>query len=212
MPKITWDDGRAAEPDVRRFAPATQRNRAPILEVLARFLPPSGTVVEVASGSGEHAVWFAQHLRPLIWQPSDPDPACRRSIAGHAAVAGCATLRRPLDLDVTAPVWPLERAAAVVCINLVHIAPWSAAEGLFAGAARLLPPAGVLYLYGPCFQAGRGTAPSNLAFDRSLRARNAAWGLRDTGDLAALGAAHGLRLSETVAMPANNLSLIFQRG
>jgi len=211
MPKTSSYDGQEAGPDVRLYAPATQRNRAPILEVLMRFLPGSGTVLEVASGSGEHAVWFAQHLRPLMWQPSDRDPACRRSIAAHAAAAGCATLRPPLDLDVTADAWPLERAEAIVGINLVHIAPWFVAEGLFAGAARLLPPAGVLFLYGPFLRADAATAPSNLAFDRSLRARNAAWGLRDVADMATLGRTHGLCLAETVEMPANNLSLVFHR-
>lgn len=212
MPKTSACDRRDGDSDVRLYAPATQRNRVPILEVLARILPGAGTVLEVASGSGEHAVWFAQHLRPLVWQPSDPDPACRRSIAAHAAAAGCATLRPPLDLDVTAAEWPLDRAEAIVCINLVHIAPWSAAEGLFAGAARLLPPAGVLFLYGPFFRAGRETAPSNLAFDRSLRTRDPAWGLRDTADLETLGRARGLALDELVEMPANNLSLVFRRA
>jgi len=212
MPKTSAYEGQSADPDVRLYAPATQRNRAPILQVLARVLPGIGTVLEVASGSGEHAVWFSQHLRPLVWQPSDPDPACRRSIAAHAAAAGCATLRPPLDLDVTAAVWPIDHAAAVVCINLVHIAPWAAAKGLFAGAARLLPPAGVLFLYGPFLQADKETAPSNLAFDRSLRARNTAWGLRGTTDMAALGRALSLRLEETIEMPANNLSLVFRRA
>lgn len=210
MPKTSSYDRADPDPDVRLYAPATQRNRVPILEVLERVLPPSGTVLEVASGSGEHAVWFAQHLRPLIWLPSDPDPACRRSIAAHAAAAGCATLEAPLDLDVTAAAWPLERAEAIVCINLVHIAPWSAAEGLFAGAGRLLPPGGVLYLYGPFLRADAETAPSNLAFDRDLRARDAAWGLRDVAEVTALGEAQGLRLDEVVEMPANNLSLVFR--
>jgi len=210
MPKTSSYDRADPDRDVRLYAPATQRNRVPILEVLERVLPPSGTVLEVASGSGEHAVWFAQHLRPLIWQPSDPDPACRRSIAAYAAAAGCATLEPPLDLDVTAAAWPLERAEAIVCINLVHIVPWSAAEGLFAGAGRLLPPAGVLYLYGPFLRADTETAPSNLAFDRDLRARDAAWGLRDVADVTALGEAQGLRLDEVVEMPANNLSLVFR--
>ena len=208
--------GRADPPDsvpdpggARLFAPATQRNRQPILEVLSRVLPGRGRVLEVASGSGEHAVWFAQHLRPLIWQPSDPDPAGRRSIEAHAADAGIATLDVPLDLDAAAADWPIACADAVVCINMTHIAPWRATEGLIAGAARILPPEGVLYLYGPYLRGGRHTAPSNAAFDASLRACNPDWGLRDIAALDRVAAAHGLAPSEVVDMPANNLSLIF---
>ena len=164
------------EPSAARlFAPATQRNRQPILDVLSRVLPGSGRVLEVASGSGEHALWFAQHLRPLIWQPSDPDPACRRSIAAHAAHAGLATIEAPLDLDAAVARWPIETADAVVCINMTHIAPWEATEGLVAGAARILPSEGPLYLYGPYRRGGHHTAPSNAAFDASLREHNPDW-------------------------------------
>ena len=194
--------------DARAFSPASQRNRQPILEVLARVLPGSGLVLEVASGSGEHALWFAQHLRPLVWQPSDPDPACRRSIAAHAAGIDCPTLKPPLDLDATAAIWPIERADAIVCINMVHIAPWAATEGLMAGAARCLPPGGLLYLYGPYRRGGEPTAPSNAAFDESLRARNPDWGLREVEAIAESAQAQGLTLGEIVEMPANNLSLI----
>ncbi len=202
----------AARPgDPRAFASASQRNRQPILEVLARVLPGSGLVLEVASGSGEHALWFAQHLRPLAWQPSDPDPACRRSIAAHVAGLHCPTLKPPLDLDVTEAIWPIERADAIVCINMVHIAPWVATEGLIAGAARVLPPGGVLYLYGPYKRGGNHSAPSNAAFDESLRAHNPAWGLRDVEAVAELAGGHGLTLGEIVEMPANNLSLILTR-
>ena len=197
--------------DARAFSPASQRNRQPILEVLARVLPGSGLVLEVASGSGEHALWFAQHLRPLVWQPSDPDPACRRSIAAHAAGVHCPTLKPPLDLDVTEAIWPIERADAIVCINMVHIAPWAATEGLMAGAARCLPPGGLLYLYGPYRRGGEHTAPSNAAFDESLCARNPAWGLREVEAVAESAQAQGLSLGETVEMPANNLSLILTR-
>lgn len=200
------------EPSAARlFAPATQRNRQPILDVLSRVLPGSGRVLEVASGSGEHALWFAQHLRPLIWQPSDPDPACRRSIAAHAAQAGLATIEAPLDLDAAVARWPIETADAVVCINMTHIAPWEATEGLVAGAARILPSEGPLYLYGPYMRGGRHTAPSNAAFDASLRGHNPDWGLRNVEDLAELAAPQGLVLSEIVEMPANNLSLVFKR-
>ncbi len=202
----------AAQPgDPRAFASASQRNRQPILEVLARVLPGNGLVLEVASGSGEHALWFAQHLRPLAWQPSDPDPACRCSIAAHAATVPCPSLRAPLDLDATEAIWPIERADAMVCINMVHIAPWAATEGLMAGAARVLPPGGVLYLYGPYRRGGKHTAPSNAAFDESLRARNPAWGLRDVEAVAELAGGHGLTFGEIVEMPANNLSLILTR-
>ena len=131
--------------------------------MLARVLPGNGLVLEVASGSGEFALWFAQHLRPLAWQPSDPDPACRRSIAAHAAAVPCPSLRAPIDLAATAAIWPIERADAMVCINMAHIAPWAATEGLIAGAARVLPPGGVLYLYGPYRRGGKHTAPSNAA-------------------------------------------------
>ncbi len=197
--------------DPRLFAPATQRNRAPILDVLSRVLPSQGLALEVASGTGEHAVWFAQHLRPLEWQPSDADPAMRQSISAHARASGVKTLRAPLDLDVTMRPWPIARADAVVCINLIHIAPWSAAEGLIAGAARVLPTDGVLYLYGPYRRDGRHTSPSNAEFDESLRSRNPDWGVRDVEAVTALAEREGLELSELVEMPANNLSVVFAR-
>ncbi len=195
--------------DSRAISPASQRNRQPILEVLTRVLPGSGLVLEVASGSGEHALWFAQHLRPLAWQPSDPDPVCRRSITAHAATAHCPSLRAPLDLDVTEAIWPIERADAIVCINMVHIAPWAATEGLVAGAARVLSPGGVLYLYGPYKRGGEHTAPSNAAFDESLCERNPAWGLRDVEAVTELAGGQDLILQEIVDMPANNFSLVF---
>ncbi len=202
----------AASPDPRRYAPATQRNREPILEVLSRVLPGSGLVLEIASGTGEHAVWFAQHLRPLEWQPSDQDPEMLRSIAGFAADAQCPTLKDPVALDVTEPVWPVEKAAAMVCINLLHIAPWNVAEGLMSGAGRVLPSGGVLYLYGPYRRDGRHTAPSNAAFDTSLRSQNPQWGVRDLETVAALAEAYGMKLQEVVEMPANNLSVILARA
>jgi SAM-dependent methyltransferase len=198
--------------DPRLFASATQRNRTPILDVLERILPGSGLVLEIASGSGEHALWFAQQLRPLAWQPSDPDPACRLSITAHAAAVHCPSLRAPLDLDATEATWPIERADAIVCINMVHIAPWAATVGLVAGSARILPPGGVLYLYGPYKRGGAHTAPSNAAFDASLHRQNPAWGLRDVEAVAELAGGHGMILQEVVDMPANNLSLIFARA
>ena len=195
--------------DARLFAPAAQRNQQPILDVLSRVLPARGLVLEIASGSGEHALFFARHLPLIQWQPSDPDAASRRSIDAHAA--SCPTVRPALDLDVSAAVWPVPIADAVVCINMVHIAPWAACEGLFAGAARLLAAGGVLFLYGPYQRGGRHTAPSNEAFDISLRQRNSAWGVRNLEDVAALGARTGFALTEVVDMPANNHSLVFSR-
>lgn len=197
--------------DARRFAPAAQRNRQPILDVLAQVLPPRGLVLEIASGSGEHAAHFAGNLPSLRWQPSDPDPDCRRSIDAHAAAERCRNLLPALELDVTAWPWPVPAADAIVCINMVHISPWAASEGLLAGAGRILPIGGVLYLYGPYRRNGRHTAPSNQAFDASLRQRNSAWGVRDLEDMTALATQTGLAQREVVDMPANNLSLVFVR-
>jgi SAM-dependent methyltransferase len=193
-------------------APAVARNRDPILAVLREVLPAAGTVLEVASGTGEHAAHFAAALPHLVWQPSDPDEHARRSIAAHAARVELPNLLPPLELDAAAAVWPVTRADAVVSINMIHIAPWRAAEGLIAGAARLLPPGGPLYLYGPYRQHGRHTAPSNAAFDDSLRARDPDWGVRDLEEVVELAGRHGLSLQRTVAMPANNLSVIFIRS
>lgn len=199
----------------RRHAPATQRNREPILAVLKDVLPSAGRVLEVASGTGEHAVHFAPALHPLVWQPSDPDPLNRASIAAWTADSGV-DLPPPLALDVTADRWPVEDAGtrdivAVVAINLIHIAPWDATIGLFAGADRILGPDGIVYLYGPYQIDGQHTAPSNAAFDESLRQQNPAWGVRDMGEVTAVAERHGFRLDATVAMPANNHSLIFRR-
>ena len=191
-------------------APAVARNRDPILAVLRRILPAHGTVLEIASGTGEHAVHFAAGLPNLTWQPSDSDADALRSIRAHRATAQLPNLLEPLELDACAPVWPTSHAGAVVSINMIHIAPWAAAEGLMAGAGRLLAPGGVLYLYGPFKEDGRHTAPSNAAFDASLRAQDPEWGVRDTGEVAALARQYGLELVERVAMPANNLSLVFR--
>jgi SAM-dependent methyltransferase len=197
--------------DARRIAPATARNRAPILAVLETILPPAGCVLEVASGSGEHIVHFAAALPGLIWQPSDPDPAARASIAAWAEASGLANIRPPLPLDATAPHWPIAQADAILAINMVHISPWAATIGLFAQAARLLGPGAPLYLYGPYLRAGHSTAPSNLAFDADLRARNPAWGLRDLNTVSETARASGFAREAIVEMPANNLSLIFRR-
>ncbi|MCC6890028.1 MAG: DUF938 domain-containing protein [Hyphomicrobiales bacterium] len=194
-----------------QFSPAVARNRDPILAVLRRHLPERGTVLEVASGTGEHAAFFAGHCPQLVWQPSDVDPNALSSIAAHRMAAGLPNLRAPLTLDVTARRWPLARADAVLSINMIHIAPWAAAEGLFSGAARLTAGGAVLYLYGPFKEDGEHTAPSNAAFDASLRAHDPRWGVRDIRAVAALAAEHGFALIERVAMPANNLSLVFRK-
>lgn len=198
--------------DPRQFRPHVPRNRDPILDVLRLILPPKGLVLEVASGSGEHAAYFAQNLRALDWQPSDPDQEALASATAHRAEASLPNLLPPLHLDVTAAQWPVGHADAVICCNMIHIAPWTACEGLIAGSARVLPAGGLLYLYGPYKIGGRHTAPTNQAFDERLRAQNPAWGIRDLDDVTALAARFGFALAETVSMPANNLSVIFRRG
>jgi SAM-dependent methyltransferase len=193
-------------------SPAVARNRDPILTVLRRILPADGSVLEIASGSGEHAVHFATALPHLRWQPTDLDPQARASIAAYGAAARLPNLLPPLALDAISENWPLAKADAIVSINMIHIAPWKAAEGLMAGAARILTANGVLYLYGPFKEDGRHTAPSNANFDASLKRRNPEWGVRDVGDVYELARRHGITFVERVAMPANNLSLVFRRG
>ena len=194
----------------KRHAPATLRNRDYILPILQDALPPSGTILEIASGSGEHAVHFASALPHLDWQPSDPDPMALSSIAGWAAEAALPNLRPPIMLDAAAPDWPVDHADAILCINMIHISPWEATLGLLAGAGRLLPPGGLLYLYGPYHRDGMETAPSNLSFDASLRSRDPRWGLRRVEDVTAAAASHGLALDRIIDMPANNLSLLLR--
>jgi hypothetical protein len=199
--------------DGRRYAPATVRNRQPIWSLLERELPASGLVLEVASGSGEHVVYFAREAGSrLRFQPSDPEPAARVSIDAWAAEVGTTNVLPAIVLDAAAETWPIQRADAVLCINMIHISPWSATEGLMRGAARLLPARGLLYVYGPFRRGGRDTSASNAAFDAELRAQNAQWGVRDLEAVTALAGRHGLDLVEVVQMPANNLSLIFRRG
>lgn len=192
-------------------APVVARNRDPILAVLRRVLPAQGTVLEIASGTGEHAVHFAGALPGMTWQPTDPDATALRSIAAWRETARLPNLLAPLELDATLAVWPVQRADAMVCINMIHILPWRATEALMAGAARALAPGGVLFLYGPYQEGGAHTAPSNEAFDASLRARNPEWGVRDLDDVKALAGREGLDFAERVAMPANNLSVVFRR-
>lgn len=199
--------------DKRRHAPATLRNRDAILAALGRHLPARGTVLEVASGTGEHAAHFAAALPHLVFRPSDPDPGARASIDAWAAGARLPNLRPALALDVTESDW--ERAVgaadAVLCVNMVHIAPWAATPGLMRGAARLLPAGGVLCLYGPFKREGRHTAPSNAAFDADLRASDPAWGVRDLEAVAAEAAAQGFAPPTIEEMPANNLLVAFRR-
>ncbi len=199
----------------RRFAPAAQRNTEPILGVLRAVLPASGIALEVGSGSGQHAVAFAAAFPGLDWQPSDPEAQARASIAARVADAGLDNLADPLDLDVTAPDWEAALAEpfdTMVCINVLHITPWAVAEGLMRGAGRLLDPGGIVYLYGPYKRDGRHTAPSNAAFDASLRRRDPAWGVRDIADVTRCAEANGLALDRTVDMPRDNFSLVFRRS
>jgi SAM-dependent methyltransferase len=197
--------------DARLSAPATLRNRQPILAVLQPHLPQRGLVLEVASGTGEHAAHFAQACPDLTFQPSDPDPAHRASIDAWSATLGLANVRPAIALDTTAEVWPMDAADAIVCVNMIHIAPWAAAVGLARGAARVLPPGGLLYLYGPYKRCGQHTASSNAAFDASLRGQNPDWGVRDLEAVVGLAAAHGFPAPIVEQMPANNLSLVFRK-
>jgi len=225
--------------DARQYAPATERNKVPILEVLQQVLPPTGTVLEISSGTGEHAIFFAPRLAPRKWLPSDPNPIARASIAAWRKHYPAENLYEAIALDVCKPIWAVEQheaktqeepdslasnefqslsgidfkrdpIRAIVNINMIHIAPWSACLGLMAGAKRILPAGGILYLYGPFKQDGKHTAPSNAAFDQSLRSQNPQWGIRDLEQVVAVAQAQNLSLVKTVAMPANNLSVIFQ--
>lgn len=199
--------------DGRRFAAATARNREPILEVLRRFVPKGAHVLEIASGSGEHAVFLAPRLGVASFQPSDRDPAGRRSTDAWVKYVGVSGVLPAIDLDVTRRPWPKLAATpdVIVCANMIHIAPWAACEALVEGAAALLPEGGILYLYGPYRREGRHTAPSNEEFDASLRSRNPEWGVRDLEAVTELAAERGLTLVEVVPMPANNLSVVVRR-
>lgn len=196
---------------MKRQAPAAARNRQPILDVLQARLPREGLVLEVASGTGEHIVHYATARPELTFQPSDPDVDARASVDDWVRTLGLANVRPALEIDVTARTWPVERADAVLCCNMIHIAPWEAAVGLVAGAARVLSPGGLFFLYGPYRQGGRHTAPSNEAFDADLKRRNPAWGVRDIEAVIDLTGAQGFSTPEIVEMPANNLSLLFNR-
>jgi len=196
---------------MKRQTPAAARNRQPILDVLRPRLPVRGLVLEVASGSGEHVVHFAAALPNLVFQPSDPSADARASIDDWVRTEGLGNVRAAVALDAALDVWPIEHADAVLCCNMIHIAPWEAAVGLIAGASGVLADGGTLYLYGPYRRGGRHTAPSNEAFDRDLRQRNPVWGVRDLEAVSALAAAEGFGPPEIIDMPANNLSLVFKR-
>ncbi len=214
----------------RRVADSSERNKGPILEVLKRVLPETGLVLEIGSGTGQHAAHFAPCLPGLVWQPSEPDPDMRVSIEAWVAETAAPNLNPPVDLDVTGAVWPITEAQAVFSANMIHIAPWECCLGLLAGAGRILSPArggedpqtsrgsdretknGLLILYGPFKRDGRHTAPSNEQFDASLKARDPSWGVRDLNDVCEAADKHGLALAETVAMPANNLTVVFRKG
>lgn len=208
-----WLPGEAGENGDRRHAPATARNRDAITAQIAPLLPRTGLVLEIASGSGEHVVHFARLFPNLAWQPSDADADALRSIAAWAATEGAHNVAPPAWLDAASPHdWPVARADVILCINMVHISPWEATLGVLRGAARLLPEDGPLYFYGPYLRDDAETAPSNLAFDESLRARDPAWGLRRVEAVRAAAEAEGLLFDRLIEMPANNLSLIFRRG
>ena len=196
----------------RRSAPAALRNREPIATVLADWLPESGLVLEIASGTGEHSTFFAERFPSLDWQPTDVHPDALRSISAWQSVAKLPNLRQPLELDAASPDWPIAEADAILSINMVHISPWTSATGLLEGAQRLLPAGGSLILYGPWLSDRIETARSNLDFDADLRRRDPAWGLRKVEDFAAEAALRGFQLTDERTMPANNLMLLFRKG
>jgi SAM-dependent methyltransferase len=197
--------------DPRRSAPHVARNAEPIAEVLRNVLPDSGLVLEIASGTGEHALHFARAFPHLLWQPTDCDAIALRSVDAWRGAADLPNLLAPLPLDVAGERWPIEAADAILCINMIHISPWSATEGLMRGAGRLLAPGAPLYLYGAYRQERVEFAPSNEAFDRSLRSRNPEWGVRRLEDVVAEAGRHDLALESVTPMPANNLSVVLRR-
>jgi hypothetical protein len=199
-------------PTRAKVSPSTARNRHPILEVLKPRLPPTGFVLEIAAGSGEHAVYNATAFPNLNWQPTDKDPDSLASIAAWRDHAGLSNLLSPLQLDASDPAsWPIANADVIININMIHIAPWKTTEGLMTGAGRVLPSGGLLFLYGPYIERGVETAPSNQSFDLSLKRGDSAWGIRHLDDVTAVAGGHSLELSERIVMPANNLSLFFRK-
>lgn len=201
----TWE----IENDARRHAPATARNRDAIVAELADILPATGTVLEIASGTGEHVAYFADRFPALDWQPSDPEPAALASIASWTA--GLGNVATPIAIDATEAGWPVARADALLCVNMVHIAPWDATLGLMTGASAVLATGAPLILYGPYLRGDVATAPSNLEFDASLKSRDARWGLRSVEDVRAAAEVRGLAFERLIEMPANNLMLVFRK-
>jgi SAM-dependent methyltransferase len=194
------------------FSPAAERNKQPILAVLESVLPRAGSVLEIASGTGQHVCHFAQALPGIRWQPTEPEDDSRAAMSIRIREAGLGNVAEPIALDVSAPSWPVEPLYdAMLCINMVHISPWSATQALLQGAARHLPPQGKLILYGPYLESGQA-APSNLEFDASLKQRNPEWGLRELEEVTRLAVANGLHRQQVVRMPANNLTLVFARS
>ena len=206
------DDKRDMIHDPRKYAPAAARNRGAIYKVLRAHLPQQGLVLEVASGTGEHITHFAQASDPrLVFQPSDPDPSARDSIDAWSSAPALTNVLPAIDLDATSAEWPIASADVVLCINMIHIAPWAAAVGLLHGASRILPEGGVLFLYGPFRRGGQHTAPSNETFDLELRRKNPAWGVRDIDEVTSLATTNGFGSPIIEEMPANNLSVIMRR-
>lgn len=201
--------------DARQYAPATQRNREPILKILSEVLPTKSNVLEIASGTGEHAIFFASELKSCRWIPSDVNSLATESIVAWKNACPVDNLELPLLIDVTQKNWQQQvknhAINAIVNINMIHIAPWQACLGLIKGVGQILPDDGILYLYGPYKRHGKHTAPSNASFDRSLRDRNPLWGVRDLEEVVETAAAHNLKLQQVISMPANNLSVIFSR-
>ena len=204
-------DGREEAPVGGYRAPAAERNRKPILDVIARVLPASGTVLEIASGTGQHVAFFAKALPALVWQPTEIDPHTFGSITAWAEAAHASSVRPPLRLDAADEVWPIDPVDVIFNANMIHVAPWDVCLGLVRGAGRCLKPGGLLILYGPFRIGGRHTAPSNAAFDVDLRARDPSWGIRDLEAVVEAASVHGLVPIAEVPMPANNQTVIFKR-
>jgi SAM-dependent methyltransferase len=198
--------------DGRLASPSAERNKGSIAGVLSKVLPRSGLVLEVGSGTGQHAVHFALVMPHLTWQPTEQDEDCLRSISAWAAAEPQANVRQPLYLDVTDAQWPIEVADAIICINMIHVAPWPTTQALLRGASRILAPRRFLCLYGPYSVAGKHTSASNRAFDAQLRAMNSEWGVRDLDAVSKEGRAYNLELAQTFEMPANNLIAIFRKS
>ena len=196
---------------MKQSSAAAERNRDPIVEVLNDVLPRRGLALEIASGSGQHVVHFAAHFPKLLWQPSDAEPVALRSIEAWRAESGLFNLLPPVSLDVRSAEWPVSQADALLCINMIHISPWAAAQALFRGAKRTLAAGAPLFLYGPYFREGVEAAPSNLAFDQDLRSRNPEWGLRDLEAVTSEAESCGFILDQVVSMPANNLSITYRK-